>query len=367
MLSELMSHPDVEDIQGIAPQGLLSKTQLQLFMRRLQAGQPISKLSKTHQLCARLPASSLILKTLSILQALRFRRHLAHWVYWEPGFALLPLASPAVATLYDLSHLRQPEHHPWLRVKLLNTFMPRTLARAKRLITISSFTHSELCTLLSPSQPIDIAYPGVDHAFFNVTAEETEQCRQKLNLPEHFILSVATLEPRKNLTGLISAFSALPQSIRMQYPLVIAGARGWRDSSINKAIQSLVDQGEAKVLGYVDQDDMPALYAAATVTAYLSLYEGFGMPAAESMATGTAVLTSNCSSLPEVVADGAVTVHPLDTRATTEALEALLSNERLRLDVISKGRARAQAFCWPKSAKILVSSLKKALQNTQPD
>ncbi|MBV0932309.1 glycosyltransferase family 4 protein [Marinobacterium weihaiense] len=357
MLKGLLNHPGVSDIQGISPSGLHDRATIETRLQQLDSISSSAPSKGLRQLFAKVPGARLGWRLLGYIQALRYRRQLTGWVYWEPGFSLLPLQCPSVATLYDLSHMRHPDYHPGHRVKLLSRTIPHTLARASRILTISEFTRSELHALLSPKQPVDIAHPGIDSVFFDVTQADIERCRGRHCLPEQFILSLGTLEPRKNLTGLIQAFRDLPETLRSQYPLVIAGAKGWRDSSINSAIAELTEQGEALVLGYVDQHDIPALYAAASLTAYVSHYEGFGMPVAESMAAGTAVLTSNVTSMPEVAAGNAITANPGDTRDITAKLKMLLSTPELREQLAAAGRIRARDFTWVQATDTLAGSL----------
>lgn len=364
ILQELFEHPEVIELKGISPEGLLDKDEVKKKVGMLLTSRP-SKSGIRGRVLGKLPGLSQLNRVLVFLQAIRYRRQLQYWSYWEPGFALLPLDCPSVVTFYDLSHIRHPDHHPRHRVKLLDLAIPHALAHARRVLTISEFTCSEIAALLSPTQPIDIAYPGVDSSFFKVTEDNIEECREKLRLPKHFILSVGTLEPRKNLPGLISAFKGLPESIRLKYPLVIAGAKGWHDHSINTAIRELVSQGEARMLGYVDQQDIPSLYAAATITAYMSHYEGFGMPVAESMAAGTPVLTSSVSSMPEVAAGNAITANPNDIGDITTKMALLLSDSELRSRIGYAGQEHARQFSWKKAANTLVYSLQQARLRAQ--
>jgi len=360
MLRELLTHPEVSDIKGLSPKGLLSRQELTDLLKELQHNSSTSLYSDLCKPFAKIPGARLRWRLLGLLQAVRYRQELKDWLYWEPGFTLLPLLCPSVVTFYDLSHIRYPEYHPAHRVKLLAHTIPHTLTHASRILTISHFTHSELIALLSPRQPIDIAYPGVADSFFNISRVDIEKCRKKFNLPEQFILSIGTLEPRKNLSNLVKAFSALPEDLRAKFPLVIAGATGWQDDAIKESISQLTAQNSAIVLGYVDQQYIPGLYAAATLTAYISFYEGFGMPVAESMASGTPVLTSNTASMPEVAAGSAAIIDPTDIHQISNKMEELLKNPELRKRMSEAGHERARIFTWKKAADILVQSLMKA-------
>lgn len=363
ILQELIEHPDVTDIKGISASGLLDKTTLAENLKKLDHS--YTAITPLERMLKRLPGSQLTIRALTYAQAVRHRSKLSGWVYWETGFSLLPLNCPSIATIYDLSHARYPEYHPPRRVWLLNKMLPKTLSHANRILTISQFTRDELITLFNPKQPIDIAYPGVSSSFFNIEENEIKKCRDKYSLPNNFILSVGTLEPRKNLTGLVQAFQRLPKNIRQNFPLVIAGGKGWQDSSIKNTISQLDEAGEALILGYIDQDDIPALYASASAMAYVSYYEGFGMPIAEAMAAGTPVLTSDTTSMPEVAANSALTANPRNTEQISEKLLSILRDNDMRLTLSQKGKQRALNFTWQAASRILIESLKQLKKKNQ--
>jgi glycosyltransferase involved in cell wall biosynthesis len=158
---------------------------------------------------------------------------------------------------------------------------------------------------------------------------------------QRFVLSVCTLQPRKNLQRLVEAFTHLPHELRDAYPLVLTGAQGWMNSALLRELEPLVAARQAVLPGYVSRATLLRLFASATVFAYPSLYEGFGLPVAEAMASGTPVLTSNLTSLPEVVAGAAWEVDPYSVDAITAGLERLLTDAPLRAELAAKGRHRA--------------------------
>lgn len=194
--------------------------------------------------------------------------------------------------------------------------------------------------------------PGLEPAFNKKYSQQEQQTfTQRHNLPNSYLLSVATLEPRKNLNGLLDAYTQLDTSIQQQYPLVIVGAKGWEASHFYKRLQQLHKQGRVQLLGYLPQQEMPLLYAAAKMLIYPSLYEGFGMPVLEAMAQQTPVITSNCSSLPEVAQGAACLVDPHDTAALAQTITELLNNPVLQQQLIQKGLQRSQQYSWENSAQ----------------
>lgn len=367
LLRVLLHHPEVSEIVGLGAAGLLSQPTLQRLLEQQarhndHSAAPGDSERRLRRLLAALPAARWLRRKQRHFQAWYHSRQLQGFIYWEPNYLLLPFAGPAVATLHDLSHLRMPEHHPAARVAEMNRQLPRTLARATRLIAVSAFTREEIIARLHPAQPIDIVPPAVDPSFFAVQAEARAQAKRRYHLPDAFILSVATLEPRKNLARLVQAFAALPEGLRERYPLVLAGSRGWHTSELENSLRPLVATGHIRVLGYVEQNHLPALYSSATVLAYVSLYEGFGMPIAEAMAAGTPVLTAATSAMPEVAAGHALLVDPYDTQAIQQQLQRLLSDSTLRHQLAQSARRHATTFDWSLSADRLLESLRAAQQ-----
>jgi len=368
LLQALIQHPEVHEVVGLTSTGLVSQKTLQRLLqqwdqRESHATQGARAKRSLRTRVAALPGARTLWRKLRHFQTWHNSSQLQGFVYWEPNYLLTPFDGPSVATIHDMSHLCLPEHHPAARVAEMNKHMPQTLAQATRLIAVSHFTRDEIQRYLQPTQPIDIVSPAVDRSFLEVTPAERKEAQQHYHLPENYILSVATLEPRKNLSRLVEAYAALPDALRHRYPLVLAGSRGWHTSSLEALIRPLVESGQIRVLGYVDQAHMPALYANATLMAYVSLYEGFGMPIAEAMASGTPVLTASTSAMPEVAAGHALLANPTSTQAIREQLERLLTDPPLRQQLAQSAGQHACTFNWSKSAERLICSLRAAEQD----
>lgn len=269
-------------------------------------------------------------------------------VYHSPNYTLMPYNGPSVVTVHDLSIVRHPQFHPRERVEFLRRELPKALTQAACVLTDSDFVRHELAEIYGvPLARSRTVYLGVDSSFGPVGVAESAPVLERLGLRHaSYLLSVATVEPRKNLFRLIRAFAALPTSTRQAFPLVLAGARGWGDTSLRAEIEPLLLAGEAVVLGYVQQSDLPSLYSGAAAFVYPSLYEGFGLPALEAMACGAPVITSGTTSLPEVVGSAARLVDPLSIESIREAIAALLSDEEARATLTRLGLAQASRFSW---------------------
>lgn len=329
---------------------------------------PLDERGPLWQLARRYLRNPLTRRAYRFLCSERLRRHgqrLARQgdsVYWEPNYILLPWQGPSVLTVHDLSHERHPEFHPRERVEFFNRHLPESLARASRINVVSQFTADELQALHGiESSRIDIVSPGVSPRFF-VSPEAADMARlsQRYSLPPRFLLSVGTLEPRKNLVRVMQAFAELPRDDQRAAPLLLVGMQGWGEQAPSREVKAALEAGTIRRLGYVPGDDLPALYALASGFVYVSSYEGFGMPVIEAMAAGTPVLTANVTATAEVGGSAAIAVPPDDTAAIRQGLRRLLDEDHESR--ILQGRQRAAAFTWQASARALETSLQRALE-----
>jgi len=274
----------------------------------------------------------------------KFRDHILH----SPNYLLFEHDGPSVTTVHDLSWMHYPQYHPRERVEIMRRRMPRSLEIADAVITDSEFVRDEVIRTFSvdPTRVHAIAL-GVDEAFVPYDAEQTRAALAGLGL-EHgrYLLALATLEPRKNLARLLDAYEQLDTTLRKQYPLVLAGSKGWHADRLAQRIDGLAARGEAKRLGYVPEELLPQLLAGARAMAFPSIYEGFGLPPLEAMAAGVPVVASSASSIPEVTGDAALLVAPEDTDGLRQALDRALTDAEWRDEAIARGLQRARQFSW---------------------
>ena len=313
----------------------------------LREGQAMAKL-KRH-----VPATRVVRKIYHLIRKLAFRSRIdtrRYDVFHSPNYRLMPFEGKTVATFHDVSLERFPEFHPPERAVLWHKEIRPVLDRVSHIIADSEFTRREIIELLGVSPDrVTAVYLGVDDSFRPHDKTECQEVLSKFGLAyDGFCLAVATLEPRKNFERLLKAFEELPPTLRQGYPLAIAGARGWLNADIHAAIDRLAAQGAVIRLGYVAEADLPKLYAAAAVFAYPSLYEGFGLPVLEAMASGTAVLSSNVSSIPEVAGNACVLVDPYAIEAISAGWQQLLTQPDMRAERVRAGLLRAREFTWEK-------------------
>lgn len=270
---------------------------------------------------------------------------------------------PFVTSIHDTVWRTMPETFPRKDRMVLNTFIPGTIRRAAAVTTGSDFARDEILRHYPQAAgKLHVVPYGVDEAYRPVTDEaRLEAVRRKYSLPKRFLLSVGVLQPRKNIAGLMRAYELLPGDLRRDYGLVITGKQGWLTENLPELAASAPEG--VNFTGYVEDEELPALYSLASCFVYPSLYEGFGLPPVEAMACGTPVVTSNVASLPEVTAGAAVLVDPYDVEELAGAVARVLTDDTLRAELARKGLARAGELTWEKSARALLQVLLSDIGN----
>ncbi|MDI3339562.1 MAG: glycosyltransferase family 1 protein [Sphaerobacter sp.] len=276
---------------------------------------------------------------------------------------VLPLADglPGVVTVHDLAFRVYPEQYPRAKQRYLDLLTGASIRRAARVITVSESTRRDVLRLypVDPSRVVTVPN-GVDPSMAPVTdPARLRAFREARGLPDEFLLFVGTLQPRKNLTGLLRAYAAVRD--RVAAPLVVAGGKGWMYEPIFAEVRALGIEGRVIFAGYADAAELPLWYSAATAFVYPSLYEGFGLPVLEAMACGTPVITSDTSSLPEVAGDAALLVDPRDVDALAAGIERIMGDAPLRATLRARGLARARAFSWERTARETAAVYRAAL------
>jgi alpha-1,3-rhamnosyl/mannosyltransferase len=252
----------------------------------------------------------------------------------------IPHGPKLTGTIFDMTAMLMPQFHTAGNIKAEARFYERVLKRADGLIAISHSAKNDAVRLLGlDPEKIAVIYPGIDPRFFSAEPAKAEK---------PYVLYVGTIEPRKNIDGILDAWQALPKSTREEYELILAGPLGW-------AARATVDRIRAgmigvRYIGYVPESDLPGLTAGASVFVYPSHFEGFGFPLAQAMAAGVPAITSNVASMPEVAGDAGVLVDPLDTAELRDAMQRLLTSPTERAQRSSKGREQARQFTWKNSA-----------------
>ncbi len=286
-------------------------------------------------------------------------------LFHSPDFTLPPVrrGTRSLLTVHDLSFVRDPASTAPVLRAYLEVVVPRSVARADHILADSAATRADLIDLYqTPPEKVSVLYCGIHPAFRPVREPQVlADVRARYGLGSApFILAVSTLQPRKNYARLIQAFARLPEP---DVSLVIAGGKGWMFETILAEAERLGLRDRVIFPGFVADDDLPALYSAARLLAYPSLYEGFGLPMLEAMACGTPVVASTASCLPEVAGGAALLASPTDVDELAAALDRALTDEALRLDLVARGHSRASEFTWDRSAQQLLATYHRLMEH----
>ena len=286
-------------------------------------------------------------------------------LYHETNYVPMNFKGPTIVNIYDLSFYHYPESHPEDRIRHMNQYFYSRLDRASHFITLSEAIKQELQRYLGiPPDKITVTPAGVDDKFKACPYEKTKSVILQYGItPDSYILYVGTLEPRKNIILLLNAYAELPYTLRKSFPLILTGGIGWLMGNLDSEIDRLGIRGTTHLTGYVPTESLPYLYSGASIFVYPSIYEGFGLPVLEAMACGAPVITSNVSSLPEVVGNAGVLIHPEDTKQLTHEMEDLLTNSVRRKMFKTMGQERAKQFTWKNCAQKTLDVYHKVLNN----
>lgn len=305
-------------------------------------------------------ASEVYRLTAPWLKTYALRKH-KDAIYHGPNFYLPPNVERCVVTFHDLSVFTLPHCHPPERVRYMQKELLQTVKRAQVFITDSDFTRNELIDYfnLSGNKVVTAKlacsgnfYPREQHEIFDVLQKHHLKFKQ-------YTLFTGSIEPRKNIGTLLDAYGRLPLNLRLRIPLVISGFKGWNSDDLHQRFVRGEQEGWLRYLGFTLSSELPALYAGATSFLFPSIYEGFGLPVLEAMASGTPVVCSNSSSLPEVIGDCALMCDAMDTETLTNLIIKSLEDVSWRMLSSERGKQRASQFSWERCAFETITAYKQ--------
>ena len=313
-----------------------------------------------------LPNSYGVARAIQQHQFSKGARRTRYDIYHEPNFLAYRFEGPSAITVHDLSWIRFPEMHPVERVRAMDKYFQPGLERASLILTDSEFVKHELMDVFGVKpERIRPVLLGVEALFYPRSADETRAVLDAHGLVHgQYILAVGTLEPRKNLAVALRAFMQLAPALRQRFPLVLVGMKGWHTSALEQQIAPLIAAGEIRQLGYLPREDLAKIIAGATTLIYPSIYEGFGLPPLEAMACGVPVITSNVSSIPEVVGETGLMLDPQDVDGFARGMETLLTAPEVREAMARKALARSAQFTWASCVSQTVEAYRLVLNKS---
>jgi alpha-1,3-rhamnosyl/mannosyltransferase len=284
-------------------------------------------------------------------------------IYHDPSLWPFRFHGPTVMTVHDLTHIDYAYTQPQMRVREIERRLPVALEHASRVLVDSQFIAQELRQHYSVS-PQKIVVAPLAHGGDFEPRRQTQLAgtlkRFKLEY-QRYLVFVGTLEPRKNLDLALRAHAALPSTQRARFPLIIVGGDGWLSQNIECELNKAIAKGYARRLGYLDRNDVADILAGAKIFIFPSLYEGFGIPVLEAMASGVPVISSNAASLPEVGGDAVRYIDPHDAAGLAESMAALIDDGKECNRLITAGIERAKLFSWEKCAAITAGVYRTAI------
>lgn len=277
-------------------------------------------------------------------------------IYQFFNFIVPPnISGKIITTIHDLTYILYPDTMAPSNRKRLEKDMHHTVRNVDYIITISENSKKNIIKYLGiDGSKIEVIYPGVDETYKKLlNDDEITVVKNKYNIAGKYLLYLGTLEPRKNVETIIRAYNCYKKANNDNLKLVLAGKKGWLYDSIFKLVKELELEEDVIFTDYIDDEDKAPLYQGAEIFLFPSLYEGFGMPVIEAMASRTPVITSNSSSLPEAAGDAAIITEPLDYKSISDSIERILMDDELRETMINKGIEQADKFDWDVSAEKL--------------
>jgi len=278
------------------------------------------------------------------------------------GIVSLRSKVKTVSVIHDINFIHYPKHLSFSYRNYYNIFFPRFARKSVRLATVSEFSKSDIVEHYNvDSSKIDVVYNGANENLSPISEEKKDKIRVQFTKGNPYFVFVGATPPRKNMINLFKAFDLFKSQNQSSFKLVLVGAKKWWSDEIRETYEQMKFREDVIFTGRVSTTDLNDLVASSEAMTYVSIFEGFGIPLLEAMWCETAIITSNCTSMPEVAKDAAIFVDPFSPQSIADGMQKLTSNPALRESLIANGRIRRQDFSWDLSAQKLWNCVEKAL------
>ncbi len=278
------------------------------------------------------------------------------------AYCSLNTKTKTLIVIHDLNFEHFPEHMPWLVRKYYRYYTPRFAKKADRIATVSGFSKNDIVEQygISPNK-IDVVFNGANENFKPVTDEVKLETKQKFTKGDDFFVFIGALNPRKNLATLFKAFDIYKSKNETRVKLIVVGEKMWWTGNIKDAYENMKHKEEVVFTGRLEPEELYKVVASAMAVAYVSIFEGFGIPIVEAWYSDTPVITSNVTAMPEIAGDAALIIDPFQVESIANAMKSITFDDGLRQRLIEKGRERRELFSWDKTAKNLWDSIEKTM------
>ena len=279
-------------------------------------------------------------------------------------FCSLKTRTKTLLVIHDLNFEHYPEQMPWLVRNYYLYFTPRFVHKADRIATVSSYSKQDIINQYQvKADKIDVVYNGANQAFEPIPEKEKKEIRDKYTHGQEYFLFIGALHPRKNLVNLFKAFDLYKHELKNQNKLLIVGEKMWWTGELKKTYEEMHFKEDVLFTGRLQFKDLSKVVASALALSYVSFFEGFGIPIVEAFNAGTAVITSNVTSMPEIAGDAALLTDPFDPNSIADAMKKLTLDADLRSSLIEKGSIRGKEFSWDQTADNLWRTVLKVVDN----
>lgn len=275
------------------------------------------------------------------------KQHKVDFFISTDNFCSLRTKVPTILVVHDIAFKHFPSQVRSRDLRYYNYFMPKYLKRAEQILTVSQYTKEDMVkTFQVAPEKITVACNGVRSAFQPISSEKQAKVRLTYANGQPYFFYIGSVNPRKNVARLIQAFDQFKSQTTSQMKLLIAGRMGWRTSAVTEAYKHSKYKADITFLGYVADEQLPLLMGSAFALTYVSLFEGFGVPLLEAMHAEVPIITSNVSSMPEVVGEAALLVDPDSVNEISVAMQQIYEDAQLRSKLVEKGKSQRNQFSW---------------------
>lgn len=281
------------------------------------------------------------------------------------GYASLTTDVPQLVVMHDLNFIHHPEWLPKNVAKWLNKMFPQFAQKATRIATVSEYSAQDICKSFEVArEEVDVVYNGVNQGYAPVSADEKKSTQKRYADGFEYLVFVGSMHARKNVERMLLAFDQMKSKSNSEVKMVLVGAPMWSGSSIAQTVEQLEHKRDILFVGRKELVELQAIVAGAEAMVFVPLFEGFGIPALEAMASGVPLIASNTTSLPEIVGDAAIQVHPEDINAISEAMVKVVQDEELRTQLVQKGFERAKLYSWDRTSQKLWTSMQRTISKS---
>jgi glycosyltransferase involved in cell wall biosynthesis len=292
-----------------------------------------------------------------------FKKHKVDAFMSPDGFMSLSTEVPTLLVVHDIAWKHFPTQVPWSHRKHYEYYMPRFAQKAKQLATVSEYSKNDIINHLQVApQKIDVVYDGANASFVPLSLEERVKVEDKYSNGCPYFLYIGSIHPRKNVLRLLEAFDIFKSKTDTNKKLLLAGRIAWQSTDIAEVLNKMKFRNDVVFLGYTDAIELPKITASAFALTYVSLFEGFGIPILEAMYCDIPSISSNSSSMPEVVGDAGLLADPYSVDSIAEQMLKLWTEKGLREQLIEKGKTQRQKYSWDLTAEKMWVSMEKVLK-----